>query len=223
MGSPHTRRLVYLQVAPDHITEGVAGAQPARVVEPLLVAIDRSASTRLDLGPAWLRALNLHYLKVYKIDERIQDIAEYELRAAVEANLGRGGQMIVMKPDTGEILALARYPTFDLNAPLAPGEYTLDLPRRAVTAPLEPGSLFKLVLLASLDTSLRTGSVFPRGDACSELSTAGVLAGSSNIGAIQMGLRLLREPERELARLGRHGTRDHHNRVATRPNLFHRG
>ena len=47
------------------------------------------------------------------IDERMQYVAERELKAGVEAKHARSGTAIVMNPYTGEILALANYPTYD--------------------------------------------------------------------------------------------------------------
>ncbi len=51
------------------------------------------------------------------IDERMQYVAERELKAGVEAKHARSGTAIVMNPYTGEILALANYPTYDPNKP----------------------------------------------------------------------------------------------------------
>ena len=50
------------------------------------------------------------------IDQYLQHIAERELRAGVEENSAAGGTAIVMDPQTGEILALANWPTYNPNA-----------------------------------------------------------------------------------------------------------
>ncbi len=50
------------------------------------------------------------------IDQYLQYIAERELRAGVEENHAAGGTAIIMDPQTGEILALANWPTFNPNA-----------------------------------------------------------------------------------------------------------
>src|SRR4051812_6845665 len=50
------------------------------------------------------------------IDQYLQFVAERELRAGVEANHAVGGSAIIMDPHTGEILALANWPTFNPNA-----------------------------------------------------------------------------------------------------------
>jgi cell division protein FtsI/penicillin-binding protein 2 len=77
------------------------------------------------------------------IDEHLQYIAEREVRAGVEAARADGGTAVIMDPYTGEILAMASWPTFN------PNDYS-DAPEnarrnRAVQDLYEPGSTFKLV------------------------------------------------------------------------------
>ena len=50
------------------------------------------------------------------IDQHLQFIAERELRIGVEENRAAGGTAIIMQPQTGDILALANWPTFNPNA-----------------------------------------------------------------------------------------------------------
>ena len=52
---------------------------------------------------------------VLTIDEVIQYIAEKELRRGCEQFQAKSGSVIVMNPRTGETLAFANYPTYDLN------------------------------------------------------------------------------------------------------------
>lgn len=144
------------------------------------------------------------------VDERIQYVAENELRAALELNHCRTGSLVVMKPDTGEILAIANamagQKPFDPNKPVMPGEPIENRLNLAVSAPFEPGSVFKVVTLSSAfettnikpSTMINCGSghitLFKRvihdAHPYSILSVADVLAKSSNIGAIQIGLRV---------------------------------
>src|SRR3990172_3294597 len=78
---------------------------------------------------------------VLTIDAEIQRIAEQALAESVKRVEAENGLAIVMSPRTGEILAMACYPTFDPNDP---GSVPTDLRRnRAVTDPVEPGSTFK--------------------------------------------------------------------------------
>jgi len=78
---------------------------------------------------------------VLTIDAEIQRIAEQALADSVKRVEAESGIVIVMSPQTGEILAMACYPSFDLNDP---GSALMDVRRnRAVTDPIEPGSTFK--------------------------------------------------------------------------------
>src|SRR5262249_56459358 len=68
---------------------------------------------------------------------------ERELRAAVAANAAAGGSAVIMDPTTGEILALANFPTFNPNTFRTADEDTRR--NRAVQDLYEPGSTFKIV------------------------------------------------------------------------------
>jgi cell division protein FtsI (penicillin-binding protein 3) len=152
---------------------------------------------------------------VLTIDERIQSAAERELKEAVERNKARTGTVVVMNPTNGEVLAMASYPTFDPNQRPEPGEPRFARLNRAVAAPFEPGSVFKVVTLtAALETTnLRPESILPCGSinmfhrviheahhAYGPLSMADVLAKSSNVGAIQIGMKVGREKLYEYVR-----------------------
>ena len=96
---------------------------------------------------------------VLTIDANIQTIAEKYLKEAVENNNARNGNVIIMKPSTGDILAMAQYPDYDLNIPFTPiTQYwqdrwdTLSSPDKTemyrnimVSSRYEPGSTFKLI------------------------------------------------------------------------------
>ena len=97
------------------------------------------------------------------VDLYIQKIVEkYLKQAAEDNNVENGGNCIVMDPKTGDILAMATYPNYDLNNPFTPNEYvaktydSLDPPGKAdaiykmwsnksVQELYEPGSVFKLI------------------------------------------------------------------------------
>jgi len=81
------------------------------------------------------------------IDEPIQYKAETEIRKAVEGSHAISGSAIVMDIKSGEILALASYPDFDLNDYQKYRENVWY--NRAVTDVYEPGSTFKLVTVSS--------------------------------------------------------------------------
>ena len=122
-----------------------------------------------------------------------------------------------MNPRTGEILAMASYPSFDPNKPPAPGELLAARSNQAVSVPFEPGSVFKVITLsAALETTnLRpetpincgNGSITLFGRTIHEakhgygvMPMALVLAKSSNIGAIQVGMRVGQEKMYEYVR-----------------------
>ena len=149
------------------------------------------------------------------IDERIQFAAERDLKAAVETANARTGTVVVMNPHTGEMLAMASYPTFDPNKPPQRGEARKARLNLAVAAPFEPGSVFKVITLAAAleTTNLRPESILPCGSinmfhrviheakhAYGPLSMADVLAKSSNVGAIQIGMRVGKEKLYEYVR-----------------------
>ncbi len=141
------------------------------------------------------------------IDARLQFVAERELAAAVEAHHAVSGSLVAMNPYTGDILALASYPTYDPNVPPQPGEHLSNRQNHAVSVPFEPGSVFKVITLsAALETTnLRPDSPIDCHGGVLRLpgrvihdSHLGlgvipmetVLAKSSNIGAIQIGMRV---------------------------------
>ena len=81
------------------------------------------------------------------IDTSIQYAAEKELEASITKYRAKAGVAIVADPFTGEILALANYPSFD------PNNYAKESAEqrrdRAVTDSFEPGSTFKTILAAA--------------------------------------------------------------------------
>ncbi len=80
---------------------------------------------------------------VLTIDETIQYIAERELDLAYKKHHAQAASIIVMNPATGEILAMANRPTFDLNR--YQGANLEQRRDRAICDIFEPGSVFKIV------------------------------------------------------------------------------
>jgi cell division protein FtsI (penicillin-binding protein 3) len=140
------------------------------------------------------------------IDSNLQYTAERELDKAIESSNAATGSIVVVNPYTGDVLAMANYPRFDPNLPPGPNEPPNARSNLAITTPFEPGSVFKVITLtAALEsTSLRPDSIINCGngqinlfgrvihdhDRYSALAMADVLAKSSNIGAIQIGLKV---------------------------------
>ncbi len=140
------------------------------------------------------------------VDQVIQHITERELIAAVERSGAKGGWALVMDPTTGEILAMASVPAFDPNTgPRASPSRWLNRP---VSETYEPGSTFKIVLMAAAVDSgaVQTKELFycsgslhvPGGHTIRDASErahgwqtmAGIVRNSCNVGAAQVGTRL---------------------------------
>ena len=145
------------------------------------------------------------------LDAAIQSITERELEAGVAGAKAAGGAAVVFDPWTGEVLALANYPTYNPNAPENPRDpaWREHVRNRALTDPYEPGSTFKAILAAA---ALAERVVTPNEMIFCEnghasvgkwtihdahphgwLSFAEVIQYSSNIGASKVGERLGRE------------------------------
>ena len=141
---------------------------------------------------------------ILTLDEKIQYIAERELAAAIAKTHATAGTVVVMNPNTGEILALANWPKFNPNA--ANESSAEARMNRAVTALYEPGSTFKLITLAAaFDQGItrpgevfdcENGAVYVAGHRIRDhkpfgmLNVADILAQSSDVGAIKIALRL---------------------------------
>lgn len=141
---------------------------------------------------------------VLSLDTRLQYLAYRELRAAVEANRAKAGGLVVLDVATGEILALANWPTYNPNRRDKVARETMR--NRALTDVFEPGSTLKpFTVAAALDagrirpeTVIQTGGgaltigshtihdVHPAG----ALTVEQVIQKSSNVGAAKIALGL---------------------------------
>ena len=144
---------------------------------------------------------------VLTIDEGLQYIVEKNLDEAVDRWQAASATAIMMDPYTGEVLAMANRPTFDLNNP---AQVSPAMRRnRAITDCYEPGSTFKIIAataaleegLISRDTRFdcSAGSIEVGGRKIRDAHRMGVLTfkeviqKSSNVGTIKIGLSLGRE------------------------------
>jgi len=141
---------------------------------------------------------------VLTLDKNVQYIAEKELAQAVQKNGAKGGIAIVMEPDTGRVLAMANYPTFNPNSYFKYGPGALR--NRAISDSFEPGSTFKILLVATAleDHVIRAGDSFNCENGSysysgrtihdthhyGNLTVPDILKFSSNIGAAKIGSRL---------------------------------
>jgi len=90
------------------------------------------------------------------LDAIIQNFAEEQLEQTCKEYDAQSGQIVIMQPHTGEILAMANYPSFD------PNEFNKtkaeERRNRCVTDAFEPGSTFKPFVWAA---AIETGAAHP--------------------------------------------------------------
>jgi cell division protein FtsI (penicillin-binding protein 3) len=141
---------------------------------------------------------------ILTIDENIQHIAEREIAFAMEEWQASAAIAVMMDPETGEVLALANSPTYDPNFPV---NIPWDKKRnRAVTDLFEPGSTIKSILASAAveegivslaeEFDVSKGYIVVGGKAIRDvhrnkiLKFQDVIRKSSNVGAVQIGLKL---------------------------------
>ena len=138
------------------------------------------------------------------IDSRLQYLAFREIKAAVEANKAKAGAMVMLDPRTGEILALANWPSYNPNNRSRAARDKMR--NRALIDTFEPGSTLKpFTIAAALDSGkFAPGTIvdtspgrFSIGratihDAHREgvLTVEQVIQKSSNVGAAKIALSL---------------------------------
>jgi cell division protein FtsI (penicillin-binding protein 3) len=164
---------------------------------------DRSGRLIFSEGVTDENALAGHDVQL-TIDEGIQHVAERELDAAQKTYETKGASIVVVDPNTGDVLALASSPGYNPNDY---GESEVDSRRlRAVTDRFEPGSVMKVFTVAA---ALAAGTLKPTEQIFCEhgtykvgnvtihdthlndwLTPTKILAISSNIGALKIGLGL---------------------------------
>ncbi len=189
--------LAGIEAGYDAVIRGTDGRQ--------LVEVDAKShrlDSRVEVAPTTGATIEL------TIDRDLQFIAERELRAGIEAHHAKAGTAIVMDPRTGEVLALANYPTFNPNNFK---ESSDDQRRnRGIQDLYEPGSTFKIVTAsAALQENVMTpdemidtnpgwikipGRAKPVRDAEGHnhgvISFEDVVVLSSNVGAIKIGWKV---------------------------------
>jgi cell division protein FtsI (penicillin-binding protein 3) len=149
----------------------------------------------LDSPDGWTEQPKAGSTVVLTINNTLQDICERQLSIAVDSLRADGGDIVVMNPHTGEILALASNRV---------GKTTFS--NTAVTEPFEPGSTLKPFVAASLLENGRArpsdmvdthngkleldGRVISDMHKAQSLSLADVIRYSSNVGIVEFGQRL---------------------------------
>jgi len=139
------------------------------------------------------------------LDRNVQHIVEQVLAKAVEVNVARKGTATVIDPQTGAILAMAVFPSYDPNVrDVTDFDVFVNL---AISAHYEPGSVFKIITIASaLDAGVITpastyydgGEIVVGGEAIrnsddaayGETSIRDLIAHSLNVGAAHVSTEL---------------------------------
>jgi cell division protein FtsI/penicillin-binding protein 2 len=141
---------------------------------------------------------------VLTIDSVVQHIVESALAEGMDKHSPNSISGIVVRPRTGEILALATLPNFDPNNP---GNASADARRNRVIADVaEPGSTFKIVVVSGAlnDGAVRlsdgfdcehahfhfAGRILHDHESYGVLSVENIITKSSNIGAAKIGIKM---------------------------------
>ena len=168
------------------------------------LARDKSGRA-LDTPDGWTEDAKPGSTVVLTINNTLQDICERALGIAVDSLHANGGDIVMMNPHTGEILALA-----------SKRVGTTSLANTAVTEPFEPGSTLKPFVAATLIDKGRArpsdvvnthngqleldGRVINDMHKAPQLSLADVIRYSSNIGIVEFGQRLTPRQKYEMFR-----------------------
>jgi cell division protein FtsI/penicillin-binding protein 2 len=136
------------------------------------------------------------------VDLNLQNIVENEIDTAMGEYSPQKATIILMRPQTGEILAMANRPNFDLN--LRSEAKPEEMKNRAIIDMMEPGSTFKIVAAAAALNERKLqpkstifcenglwefgGAILHDHRAFSYLSVQDILIKSSNIGAAKLAL-----------------------------------
>ena len=140
---------------------------------------------------------------VLTVDSVVQHIVETALADALQKHTPRSITGIVMRPKTGEILAMASLPNYDPNQP---NTITPETRNRVLTDVVEPGSTFKIVVVSGalnngivyLNTPVFcengafafAGRVLHDHERLGNETVKSVITKSSNIGAAKIGIQL---------------------------------
>jgi cell division protein FtsI/penicillin-binding protein 2 len=140
---------------------------------------------------------------VLTVDSVVQHIVETSLADALQKHTPRSITGIVMRPKTGEILAMVSLPNYDPNQP---NTITPEARNRVITDVVEPGSTFKIVVVSGALNSgtahlndpvfcenghfAFAGRVLHDHESLGNETVKSVITKSSNIGAAKIGIGL---------------------------------
>lgn len=94
------------------------------------------------------------------IDFKVQSVCEKYLEQAVVDNVADGGTIVAMNPSTGEVLAMASYPNYDLNTPFTPTNSTLLNGWENLSSEEEINTLYQMWNNTATQSTYEPGSTF---------------------------------------------------------------
>lgn len=139
---------------------------------------------------------------VLTIDATAQSVLERELARTVRDTGARGATGVLLEPTTGDVLAIASYPSFD---PLDPGDSPAAYRKvRAATDMQEPGSTFKTFTVAAcLEEGLVERETLVESSLRMELAGGHVLHDKKDFGWVTVDETLVHSVNTATAQLGR--------------------
>lgn len=183
-----------IELAYDDWLKGVPGEK--RVLQDRLGRIIRDVESIKPSDPGKVLKLS--------IDRRVQYLAYRELAAAVQYFSAKSGSLVLLDPNTGEIIALAVQPSYNPNN--RAGLRSDHFRNRAITDVFEPGSTLKPFTIAAallsgsykVDTVIQTSPGYMKinnhiiSDVSNfgSLDLTGIIQKSSNVGAGKIGLEI---------------------------------
>ena len=133
-----------------YYNQWLAGTEGKRAIE------QTPAGQEIPLAPQAQMAATAGVNLILTVDRNIQMIAAQELEKGVKEFQAESGTVVIMNPQTGAILAIANYPSYDPNLfPEVDGELLDDA---SLSKLWEPGSIFKVITWAA---GLDSGTISP--------------------------------------------------------------
>ncbi|MEX2352708.1 MAG: penicillin-binding transpeptidase domain-containing protein, partial [Gammaproteobacteria bacterium] len=193
-----------IELAFDHWLKGEPGEK--RVLKDRLGRTIRDIESISPASPGNTLALS--------VDRRVQYLAYRELATAVKKYKAKSGSLVMLDPETGEVIAVVAFPSYNPNN--RSGLRSENFRNRAITDVFEPGSTLKPFTAAAalmsgqykadtvIDTNpgtLRVSSHLIQDISnFGELDVTGIIQKSSNVGASKIALSIGPEPLWQLFR-----------------------
>ncbi len=196
--SPTFGQIVGMDGVERSLQQQLAGTAGSRVTETDARSREVASLRRQEIGA------RDGYNVVLTLDSFLQHLLENALAEGLKNHTPLNISGVVVRPRTGEILAMATLPNFD------PGELKGDgtvRRNRVITDPMEPGSTFKIVVVSGAlnDGTVTLNEIFDcehglfvfagrrlrdHDKTCGQLTVEKIITKSSNIGAAKIGIKM---------------------------------